>query len=130
MTNGTFIWSGQSSGNTATVSINVTNNAPIGTAQEFYLHAGGTLSVDATSGLRHGSYDPDNDTLTVEQVVILGRHIAEELRAGHRVPARGRRNISGLKRAFEAVDLEYSIQTPHHSNFKKSICVSIGNLRH
>ncbi len=54
--------------NTATVTIHVTDQAPVAANYDFTLHAGLVLSLDATSGLMHDSYDPDYDPMTAQQV--------------------------------------------------------------
>ena len=52
----------------ATVTISVTNQAPVAVAENFTLHAGLLLSLDSTSGILHEDYDPDADPLVVQLV--------------------------------------------------------------
>jgi hypothetical protein len=55
----------------ATVTISVTDQAPVAVAEDFALHAGLILSLDSTSGILHEDYDADGDHLLVQLVGAL-----------------------------------------------------------
>ncbi|MBI2804442.1 MAG: tandem-95 repeat protein [Planctomycetes bacterium] len=52
----------------ATVILHVTNDLPVAEADEFYLHAGLVLALDATDGVMHNDYDAGYDALTAEKM--------------------------------------------------------------
>ena len=54
--------------NVATVTIHVTDQAPVATSYDFTLHAGLMLNLDSTDGLLHDAYDADGDPMTVQLV--------------------------------------------------------------
>jgi hypothetical protein len=59
---------GNNTSNTGTVTINVTDTAPVAQPQVYYVHAGQTLTMDSTGGLQNNASDPDNATLTAQLV--------------------------------------------------------------